>query len=44
MKFFLDENSPKTAAKFLVENDHLVFDIRGSLHEGSEDADLFQMA
>ena len=44
MKFFLDENFPKTVAKLLVENDHSVFDIRGTSDEGAEDVDIFQMA
>ena len=44
MRFFLDENFPKTASKFLIENDHYVFDIRATPGEGAEDADLFQIA
>lgn len=44
MKFFLDENFPKTVAKLLIENDHSVFDIRGTSDEGAEDVDIFQMA
>jgi predicted nuclease of predicted toxin-antitoxin system len=44
MRFFLDENFPKTAAKILIENGHDVFDIRGTSDEGSEDIDIFQIA
>ena len=44
MKFFLDENFPKNAAKLLIENAHSVFDIRGTSDEGPEDVDIFQMA
>ncbi len=44
MRFFLDENFPKTAAKYLIENNHSVFDVRGTSKEGSADPDLFQMA
>lgn len=44
MRFFLDENFPKTVSKLLIENGHYVFDIRGTSDEGAEDVDIFQMA
>jgi predicted nuclease of predicted toxin-antitoxin system len=44
MRFFLDENFPKTTAKLLLENGHSVFDIRGTSEEGAEDISIFQMA
>lgn len=34
MKFFLDENFPKSAERYLVSRGHTVFDIRGSSDEG----------
>ncbi|GJQ57764.1 MAG: hypothetical protein D8M57_00800 [Candidatus Scalindua sp. AMX11] len=44
MRFFLDENFPKTVAKLLIENGHDVFDIRGTSNEGADDGDIFQIA
>ncbi len=37
MKFFLDENFPKSAERYLVSKGHVVFDIRGSPDEGIDD-------
>lgn len=34
MKFFLDENFPKSAKDFLATRGHEVFDIRGTADEG----------
>ncbi len=44
MKFFLDENFPKTVASILEEMGHEVFDIRSTEFEGSDDNLIFQMA
>jgi predicted nuclease of predicted toxin-antitoxin system len=44
MRFFLDENFPKTATKLLVQHGHETFDIRGTNKEGASDADLFLIA
>jgi len=44
VKFFLDENFPKSAYDMLVSRGHEVFDIRGTEHEGADDADIFTMA
>ena len=44
MNFFLDENFPKAATKFLEENNHIVFDIRSSEFEGADDQEIFRMA
>lgn len=41
MKFFLDENFPKTASGMLTSLGHEVFDIRGTEHEGSPDPVIF---
>ncbi len=44
MKFFLDENFPKTAGPLLVAKGHTVLDIRGTEDEGARDLDIFAMA
>jgi predicted nuclease of predicted toxin-antitoxin system len=44
MKFFLDENFPKTAQYLLAELGHETLDIRGTEKEGAADADLFLLA
>ena len=44
MKFFLDENFPKSAAGMLEILGHLVFDLRGPEREGSLDTDIFAEA
>jgi len=44
MKFFLDENFPKTAEALLVAGGHTVLDIRGTEDEGAQDPDIFTMA
>jgi predicted nuclease of predicted toxin-antitoxin system len=44
MKFFLDENFPKTAAGLLVSMGHEVLDIRGHTRGGAEDKRIFEMA
>ena len=44
MTFFLDENFPKTAAVFLEQQGHTVFDIRGTDAEGVDDEEIFKMA
>ncbi|MBN1900951.1 DUF5615 family PIN-like protein [Candidatus Sumerlaeota bacterium] len=43
MIFFLDENFPKIAFKYLVELGHQVIDVRGTEKEGSTDKSLFEM-
>ena len=44
MNFFLDENFPKAATKFLERKNHVVFDIRSSEFEGADDLEIFEMA
>lgn len=44
MKFFLDENFPKSALHFLESRGHDVLDIRGTEQEGSTDMELFELA
>lgn len=44
MNFFLDENIPKKAADYLLENNHVIFDIRGSSKEGIDDYAIFDLA
>ena len=44
MKFFLDENFPKTAGTWLSELGYMVFDVRGSEKEGITDIELFSQA
>jgi predicted nuclease of predicted toxin-antitoxin system len=44
MRFFLDENFPKTARALLSKEGHESVDIRGTDKEGSNDHDLFRMA
>jgi len=40
MRFFLDENFPKSAVALLMSHGHDVFDIRGTADEGAEDAQI----
>lgn len=44
MRFFLDENFPKSAERYLVSRGHTVFDIRGSSEEGIDDLHIFKLA
>lgn len=44
MRFFLDENFPKTAGPLLTAGGHVVLDIRGTEDEGAEDFGIFAMA
>jgi predicted nuclease of predicted toxin-antitoxin system len=44
MKFFLDENFPKSATSLLHSLSHEVFDLRGSQLEGIDDASIFRYA
>jgi len=44
MRFFLDENFPKTAARLLAERGHETLDVRGTENEGADDGDLFLLA
>ena len=44
MKFFLDENFPKSAAALLGSMGHQVFDIRGTPEEGAADDRIFTAA
>ncbi len=44
MKFFLDENFPKSAGTLLMAEGHTVLDVRGTEFEGAEDPDIFAMA
>lgn len=44
MRFFLDENFPKSATTWLSELGHEVFDVRGSEREGMPDNELFQIS
>lgn len=44
MRFFLDENFPKSATQLLRSSAHLVFDIRSTKHEGTDDKTIFEIA
>lgn len=44
MRFFLDENFPKSCGEFLTNKGHLVFDIRGTSNEGIDDISIFTLA
>jgi predicted nuclease of predicted toxin-antitoxin system len=44
MKFFLDENFPKSAAVLLGARGHECFDIRGTDMEGCDDIAIFRIA
>ncbi len=44
MKFFLDENFPKSSEVILHEYGHKVFDIRGTSREGLSDLEIFKLA
>lgn len=44
MNFFLDENIPKSAGRYLESHGHSVYDIRTTTDEGAEDAVIFEMA
>ena len=44
MKFFLDENFPKIAGRFLQQAGHEIFDIRSTEFEGSDDRKIFEFA
>jgi predicted nuclease of predicted toxin-antitoxin system len=44
MKFFLDENFPKTATVSLGNMGHQVFDLRGTAEEGAADDRIFAAA
>lgn len=44
MRFFLDENFPKTARRLLAELGHEPLDVRGTEQEGSTDEALFLLA
>ncbi|MGE5679816.1 MAG: DUF5615 family PIN-like protein [Bacillota bacterium] len=44
MKFFLDENFPKSSGNLLLELGHEAFDIRGTEHEGADDEMIFTFA
>jgi predicted nuclease of predicted toxin-antitoxin system len=44
MKFFLDENFPKKITPILEKQGHMVFDIRGTVHEGMADTEIFSLA
>ena len=44
MKFFLDENFPKTAVKYLEKLGHETYDIRSTIKEGIDDNSIFALA
>ena len=44
MKFFLDENFPKSSEIVLKEFGHKVFDIRGTSREGMSDLEIFKLS
>lgn len=44
MRFFLDENFPKTTRLMLAELGHETLDVRGTKQEGSTDEELFLLA
>ena len=43
MKFFLDENFPKSSEKILDRLGHEIFDIRGTSKEGMSDLKIFKL-
>jgi predicted nuclease of predicted toxin-antitoxin system len=43
MKFFLDENFPKLAERYLSDLGHEVIDIRSTEHEGLGDYPIFKL-
>ena len=43
MNFFLDENFPKSAERYLVSKGHTVSDIRGSSNEGIDDLQILDL-
>jgi predicted nuclease of predicted toxin-antitoxin system len=44
MKFFLDENIPKSVSSIILKSGHEFIDIRGSKKEGLPDIEIFQLA
>ena len=44
MTFFLDENIPSNATKYLLNSGHVVSDIRGSEMEGTSDQEIFTLS
>ncbi len=44
MKFFLDENFPKSSENILKELGHEIVDIRGTSEEGMSDLNIFKLA
>jgi predicted nuclease of predicted toxin-antitoxin system len=44
MKFFLDENFPKIAVKYLEKLGHETYDIRSTPKEGIDDDSIFSLA
>ena len=44
MKFFLDENIPKSISSIILKSGHEFIDIRGSKKEGPPDIEIFQLA
>ena len=44
MNFFLDENFPKSAGKYLISIGHQVEDIRATSMEGISDQKIFEIA
>jgi len=44
MKFFLDENIPKSVSEFLTRHHHEALDIRGTSDEGADDRRIFDLA
>jgi len=44
MRFFLDENFPKSASDLLNRHKHEILDIRGTQDQGADDATIFDLA
>ena len=44
MRFFLDENFPKSASDFLSRHNHEITDIRGTRDQGADDTKIFDLA
>lgn len=44
MKFFLDENFPKSSVDFLKKSGNKIIDIRGTEKEGLDDESIFDLA
>ncbi len=44
MKFFVDENFPKSSVEYLISQSQVVYDIRKTKNEGIADSEIFSLA